>query len=216
MTVSSQTAGSGATSADYKFSLDTTTANSLSKSANQQAASLEETAAAVEEIASNIKNSSSGQNDNETGKGWVSKNKYFASFGENTIISNGVKTWVVIKEEGSIYESDADNGDDALSPARIMSIWEKGFKNYYSKETNLNGKMVDEIKLIPSTPSTSDYHTILLYISKDSELKRAIMKGNDGTIMTYSLNKMLANPQIDESKFKLDTKKYPGYPVIRD
>lgn len=168
------------------------------------------------EFTANIKNSSSGQNDNETGKGWVSKNKYFASFGENTIISNGVKTWIVIKEEGSIYESDADNGDDALSPARIMSIWEKGFKNYYSKETNLNGKMVDEIKLIPSSPSTSDYHTILLYISKDSELKRAIMKGNDGTIMTYSLNKMLANPQIDESKFKLDTKKYPGYPVIRD
>ena len=59
------------------------------------------------EFSANIKNADSGQNDNETGKGWVKGNKFYASYGENTIISNGVKTWTVVKEEKSVYESDA-------------------------------------------------------------------------------------------------------------
>ena len=168
------------------------------------------------EFAASIKNSSTGENEKETGKGWVQKNKYFASFGENTIISNGIKTWVVVKEDGSIYESDADSGEDDLSPSNIMSIWEKGFKNFYSKETKINGSTVDEIKLIPVSPKNSNYHTVFLYVSKNTDLKRAIMKGNDGTVTTYSLNKMVSNPKIDASKFTLDRKRYPGYPVFKD
>ena len=168
------------------------------------------------EFSASIKNTSSGQNENEIGKGWVKGKKYFASFGENTVISNGIKTWMVVKEEGSIYESDASNGDDALSPKRILSIWENGFKNSYSKETTLNGQAVHEIKLNPTAPAKSDYHTIFLYISKKNELKRAILKGNDGTVMTYTLNKLTANPSIDDNKFLLERNKYPGYPVIRD
>ena len=168
------------------------------------------------EFSASIKNTSSGQNENEIGKGWVKGRKYFASFGETTVISNGIKTWMVIKDEGSIYESDANNGEDALSPKKILSIWENGFKNSYSKETSLNGQAVHEIKLNPTAPDKSDYHTILLYISKSNELKRAVMKGNDGTVMTYTLNKLMANPSIDDSKFLLERSKYPGYPVIKD
>ena len=37
------------------------------------------------EFSANIKNTKSGQNENETGKGWVKGNKYYASFGENPL-----------------------------------------------------------------------------------------------------------------------------------
>lgn len=164
------------------------------------------------EFTANIKNSSTATDINNTGKGWVEKNKYYASFGENTIISNGVKTWMVVKEDASIYESDADDSDDDLSPSKIMSIWEKGFKNYYSKEIN----NLHEIKLVPVNPSNSDYHTVLLHVSKDYMLKKAILKSVDGTKITYVMNKLDENPKIDRSKFVLDKSKYPGYPVFKD
>lgn len=41
------------------------------------------------EFSANIKNSATGTDENETGKGWVKGDKYYASFGDNTIISNG-------------------------------------------------------------------------------------------------------------------------------
>lgn len=170
------------------------------------------------EFSANVKNSDSGQNDNETGKGWVKGNKFYASYGENTIISNGVKTWTVIKEEKSVYESDASEDDEeSMNPKRLMTIWETGFKNKFDKEDKLGGETVSVISLFPKNPSKSDFHTIVLYIGKaDNELKKATMKSKDGTTMTYSLTKFTSNPDVDDSKFVFDKKKYPGYPVIKD
>jgi outer membrane lipoprotein-sorting protein len=170
------------------------------------------------EFSANIKNADSGQNENETGKGWVKGNKFYASYGENTIISNGVKTWTVIKEEKSVYESDASEDDEeSMNPKKLMTIWETGFKNKFDKEDKLAGETVSVISLFPKNPSKSDFHTIVLYIGKaDNELKKATMKAKDGTTMTYSLTKFTSNPDVDDAKFVFDKKKYPGYPVIKD
>jgi len=169
------------------------------------------------EFSASIKNSETGTNENETGKGWVKGNKFSASYGENTIISNGMKTWTIVKEEKSVYESDANDDDDGINPKKLMTIWESGFKNKYMKEDKLGNESVHVIDLYPKNPSKAEYHTIVLYVSKgDGELKKAIMKGKDGTVMTYSLTKFQENPDIDENKFVFDKKKYPGYPVIKD
>jgi len=170
------------------------------------------------EFSANVKNADSGQNENETGKGWVKGNKFYASYGENTIISNGIKTWTVIKEEKSVYESDASEDDEeSMNPKKLMTIWETGFKNKFDKEEKLGGETVSVISLFPKNPSKSDFHTIVLYIGKsDNELKKATMKAKDGTTMTYSLTKFTSNPDVDDAKFVFDKKKYPGYPVIKD
>ena len=170
------------------------------------------------EFSANIKNADSGQNDNETGKGWVKGNKFYASYGENTIISNGVKTWTVVKEEKSVYESDASEDDEeSMNPKKLMTIWETGFKNKFDKEDKLGGETVSVISLFPKNPSKSDFHTIILYIAKsDNELKKATMKAKDGTTMTYTLSKFTSNLDVDDAKFVFDKKKYPGYPVIKD
>lgn len=170
------------------------------------------------EFSAKIKNVSTGTDETATGKGWVQGDKYYASFGDNTIISNGVKTWTVVKEEKTVYESDADDDDDeSINPKKLMTIWESGFKNKYGKETTMNGEAVHVIYLYPKSPGTVDYHTVILYISKSSnELKKVIMKMKDATIMTYKLTKFTSNPTIDDSKFIFDEKKYPGYTVVRD
>jgi outer membrane lipoprotein-sorting protein len=170
------------------------------------------------EFSASIKNTSSGVNETEIGKGWVKGSKFYASYGDNTIISNGTKTWTVVKEEKSVYESDASSDDDeSINPKKLMTIWETGFKNKYEKEETLNNEKVHVIYLYPKNPKKVDYHTIILYISKDDlELKKAIMKSKDATTMTYSLTKFTANASVEDSKFVFDSKKYPGYTVIKD
>ncbi|MDP4797403.1 MAG: outer membrane lipoprotein carrier protein LolA [Crocinitomicaceae bacterium] len=170
------------------------------------------------EFTANIKNTSNGTNESETGKGWVKGNKFYASYGDNTIISNGVKTWTIVKEEKSVYETDASEDDEeTMNPKKLMTIWESGFKNKYEKEDKLNNEAVHVINLYPKVPAKVDYHTITLYISKTSnELKKAVMKTKDGTTMTYSLTKFTSNPTVEDSKFVFDIKKYPGYTLIKD
>jgi outer membrane lipoprotein-sorting protein len=170
------------------------------------------------EFTANIKNATNGSNESETGKGWVKGDKFYASYGDNTIISNGIKSWTIVKEEKSVYETDANEaGDEGMNPKKLMTIWESGFKNKYEKEDKLNNEVVHMIYLYPKNPAKVDYHTIILYISKTSnELKKAIMKAKDGTVMTYTLTKFQSNPTIEDTKFVFDIKKYPGYTLIKD
>lgn len=169
------------------------------------------------EFNANIKNASTGVNESEKGKGWVKGNKYFATYGEITLLSNGLKTWTVINEEKSVYESDASDDEESMNPKKLMTIWENGFKNKYEKASTFNGENVHIIKLYPTNPDNADYHTILLYVStKSSELKKAVMKTNDGTTMTYHLTKFVSNKDIADSKFAFNKAQYPGFAVIRD
>ena len=169
------------------------------------------------EFSAVIKNTASGQNDNQIGKGWVKGDKYFATFGENSIICNGIKTWSISKEDKSVYEAENDASDESLSPKKLMTLWEKGFKNKYEKESKLNAEIVHVINLYPKNVAQSDYLSISLYISKTkNELKKATMKLKDGTNMTYSVSKLTVNLAIEDAKFIFDKKKYPGYSVIKD
>jgi outer membrane lipoprotein-sorting protein len=170
------------------------------------------------EFSANIKNSVTGTDDTETGKGWVKGDKFYASYGQNTIISNGVKTWTIVKEEKSVYEMDAEDDDEeSINPKKLMTIWETGFKNNYKRESELNGEPIHIIYLYPKNPGEVEYHTIYLYISKsNNELKKVYIKMKDGTQFIYRLTKFDFEPEVSDSKFVFDAKKYPGYTVIRD
>ena len=169
------------------------------------------------EFSALIKNATSGQNDNEIGKGWVKGDKYFANYNDNTIISNGLTTWSIVKEDKSVYEADSDDSEESLNPKKLMTIWENDFKNKYTKEGKLNNELVHVINLTPKQIDKSDYSSIVLYISKSkNELKKVIMKLKDNTTMTFSLTKLTVNLAIDDTKFIFDKKKYPGFSVIKD
>lgn len=170
------------------------------------------------EFSAAIKNSTNGTNSNLSGKGWVKGDKYCATYGETTLISNGLKTWSIVKEEKTVYETDASaNDEESINPKKLMTIWDSGFKSKYDKEETLNGEKVHVIYLYPKNPKKANYHTIIIYISKeDNELKKAIMKSNDGTVSTFTMTKFTSNPAVEDSKFVFDKSKYPGYTVVRD
>ncbi|MFN5444077.1 MAG: LolA family protein, partial [Crocinitomicaceae bacterium] len=140
------------------------------------------------EFSASIKNQSTGTNQSEIGKGWVKGNKYCATYGDNTVISNGIKSWTVVKEDKAIYQADVNDKEaDGINPKKLMTIWETGFKNKYDHEEAFNGEKVHIIQLFPKDPKKVDYHTIIIYIAKDNlELKKAVMKSKDGSVMTYT------------------------------
>lgn len=170
------------------------------------------------EFSENTYNKDAGVNVNMFGKGWVKDNKYYASLGDNTIISNGLKTWTVVKEEKTTYTADAEEDDDELmNPKKLMTIWEDGFKNKYAKEETLSGETVHKIYLYPKNPRSVDFTQIVIYVSKTkNELKKVIIKMKDATRKTYRLKKFTANPTVSDSKFVYNKAKFPGYTIIED
>lgn len=170
------------------------------------------------EFTMNVKNPATGENSNQKGFGYVKGDKYFASLGQNTLVSNAVKNWTIVKEEKVTYQSDVDlNDEEAMHPKKLMTIWENGFKSKYNKITKLDNKNVHQIDLFPVNPGKVNYHTITLYVDSDSnELYQAIMKTKDGSTMTYTINTFDKNKSVQDSKFVYNPQNYPGYQLIRD
>ncbi|MCO5258930.1 MAG: outer membrane lipoprotein carrier protein LolA [Crocinitomicaceae bacterium] len=168
------------------------------------------------EFSASIKNAG-GATENNIGKGWAKADKYYATYGEMTRVSNGKKIWTIIKEEKSIYVSDEDDKETSINPKRMMTLWDKDYKSKYDKEYKLGNDAVHVINLYPKNVKSSEYHTIIVYIGKtDNELKKAILKGKDGTTMTYTITKLEFNADAPDSKFTFDKTKFPGYQIIED
>lgn len=166
------------------------------------------------EFSSAVKKGSS--NTTTTGKGWVKGEMFSTTYGENTIISNGKKTWTILKKDKTVNETAVEDDEESLSPKKLMTMWESGFKNKYEKEETLNGVKVHVITLTPTNTKKSNYTTITLYITKDSnELKKAVMKAKDSSVTTYSITKFTSNPTVEDSKFVYDSSKYPGYKLVK-
>lgn len=165
-----------------------------------------------------VKNATTGEDSKQKGTGYVKDDKYYATLGQNILISNAQKNWTVVKEEKVTYQSDASEEDEeSINPKKLMTIWETGFKNKYNKQETLNGEKVHVINLFPTNPGEVSYHTIILYIGVDSnQLKKAIMKTKDGSTMTYSIEKFEKNKDIPDSKFVYNPQKFPGFKLIRD
>ncbi|RYM33020.1 outer membrane lipoprotein carrier protein LolA [Brumimicrobium glaciale] len=170
------------------------------------------------EFTMNVKNPATGEDSNQKGIGYVKGNKYYASLGQNTLVSNAVKNWTIVKEEKVTYQSDVDlDNDESMNPKKLMTIWEEGFKNKYDQETTMNGKKVHQISLYPLKPSEVNYHTIVLYVeASNNQLLKAIMKTKDGSTMTYSIDVFEKNKSVPDSKFVYNPQNFPGYQLIRD
>lgn len=165
------------------------------------------------EFKATIKNVDTGINENASGKGWVQGDKFHTIYGDNTIISNGVKIWVVSKEDAAVYISSvSDDDDESLNPKKLMSIWETGFKSKYIKEEGGN----HIIHLFPKDPGNSEYHTIILKVSTSKDLKSVEVKMKDGTKMVYELLKFDGNIEIPANKFVYDKRNFPGYQEVEN
>jgi outer membrane lipoprotein-sorting protein len=165
------------------------------------------------EFKSTVKNSDAGINEVMEGKGWVKGDKFFANLGKNTIISNGIKNWVISSEDKTVYISAVDDSEESINPKKLMTIWEKDVKSKYIKEE----KGMHIIHLYPTNPSKKDFHTIVLKISvAGKDLKHIEVRMKDSTRMFYDITKLTPNVEVLDTKFVYNKKEYPGYEEIED
>ncbi|HEX4888405.1 MAG TPA: outer membrane lipoprotein carrier protein LolA [Luteibaculaceae bacterium] len=153
-----------------------------------------------------------------TQKGSVSikGQKYKLALDEYMILNNGATAWTYSKETNEVQiESAAEVSKNGLNPNEIFTIWEKGFKYKYEKETTLNGVKCDIIKLFPKDTKGKNYHTIVLTINKGKmQVQQVDVLGKSGEIYSYVVTKFAPNVALTEAEFNFDKTKYPGVDVI--
>ena len=157
-------------------------------------------------------NKAEGTNESQSGKIELKGDKYILTISGQDVISDGSSMWTILKESKEVQINEIDEEDeDAISPNKIFTLYEEGFKYKYVKED----KGMHIINLYPKAAADKAYHRIVLYINKaKNEISKVKVYGKDGTTTTYSIKSFTPNSTIPDTKFSFNKTKFPGYEII--
>lgn len=142
-------------------------------------------------------------------------NKYKIILKGQELISDGKNQWTYLKADKEVQLSEVDQSSDGLNPAKIFTIYEKGFKSLYTNDTKAaNGRMVHNIDLSP-TDAKRTFFKVRLQIDKlNKQITSAVIFDKNGNKYTYAIKTFTPNIKVPESTFAFDAKKYPGVEVV--
>lgn len=140
--------------------------------------------------------------------------KYKVTMTERDLISDGKVQWTYLKNDDEVQVNVADNSEDALNPANVFTIFEKGFKYIYNGERKSGTKVYQMIDLSP-VDTKKPYFKIRLSIDKTAkQLANVVIFDKNSSIYTYTINAFTPNAKVPESTFTFNAKNYPGVEIV--
>ena len=141
-------------------------------------------------------------------------NKYKVILKGQELISDGKNQWTYLKADKEVQLSEVDNSSDALNPAKIFTIYEKGFKSVYTNDTKLNGKTLHNIDLTPIDSKRSFFKVRLQIEKLTKQITNAVIFDKNGNKYTYTIKTFTPNVKVPEPTFAFDSKLYPGVELV--
>jgi outer membrane lipoprotein-sorting protein len=131
------------------------------------------------------------------------------------ITCDGKTIWTYMTNSNEVTIADLDEStDELMDPAKIFTIYEKGFNYKFLSETVDAGVPVYNIELTPQKPS-GDIQKIKLMIDKQKMLIHgAVMNGKDGNIINVIVTQLKTDGVYADSDFVFDSKKIKGIEVV--
>jgi len=154
-------------------------------------------------------------NDAHNGSIKVKGNKYKVSLMNVDSYFDGKTLYTYLKDADEVNISTPDVNDEGmLNPAKIFTMYEKGFKYNFIGEKTEAGKTLYEIDLFPENRD-KPFSRIKLLIWKDNlQLYTLKQVGKDGNNYTIKVKKMDTNQPFTDSDFVFNTAANPNVDVI--
>ena len=151
-------------------------------------------------------------NQNSKGNVTLSGSQYLLNFMGVTKLSDGKKIYTISTEDEEISIANiGGSDDDADTPAKMLTFFNKGFKYAWDISQNVSGKKIQYVKLIPIS-SKDDRKQILVGVdTKTNQIYNTITQSKNGTKVTLSVNTFKINQTLPKNQFTFAASKYPNY-----
>ncbi len=148
-------------------------------------------------------------NESQSGKIYLQGDAFKLELDAQTITSDGETVWIHLIDEEEVTISEEDEDENEISPTKIFTIYEKGYKYQFVKEDSKNY----HINLFPE--ESGAFTKIELYIDKlKMEISSFVMFDKQGSFYSYIINSLTTNKKFDSSFFQFDVSKYPDVEVV--
>ncbi|TWR25833.1 outer membrane lipoprotein carrier protein LolA [Mucilaginibacter pallidiroseus] len=130
------------------------------------------------------------------------------------IISDGKSQWTFLKDANEVQVADADNSEEAFNPAKLFTIYEKGYKYLYTGTQKISGKVYQVVDLSPENEKSSYFKVRLMVDKVKNQLYSAQIFDRNGSKYTYTLRTFTPNYKATDATFAFNKKSYPGVEVV--
>ena len=114
-------------------------------------------------------------------------------------------------EDNECYIDLLEDLDNTLNPSEIFTLWKEGFKFKYMNKATVNNQTIHKIKMFPSHPDKSTFHTIIMDVNESLKLiTEASVKTKDGVTIKTIISKLTSNPKINTNQFSWDSDSHPN------
>ncbi|WP_297516092.1 outer membrane lipoprotein carrier protein LolA [Flavobacterium sp.] len=154
------------------------------------------------------------ENINQESKGNVTLqgNKYVLNFMGATKIFDGKKTYTIVPEDEEITISSVNDADEkAITPNKMLTFFNRGYKYVWDIQQNINGRKIQLIKLIPTNTKDQRKEILLGIDTQTKTIYNLIEVGKNGTRTTLTVNSFKTNQPLSKNQFTFVAGKYPNY-----
>jgi outer membrane lipoprotein-sorting protein len=130
------------------------------------------------------------------------------------IISDGKSQWTYLKDANEVQLAAADNSDEAFNPAKIFTMYEKGYKYIYTGLQKAGGKTYQAIDLTPEDEKASFFKVRLMVDKVKNQLYSAMIFDKNGSHYTYTLKTFAPVAGLTDAAFTYDKKAHPGAELV--
>ena len=158
-----------------------------------------------------LENQSQKIKESQKGTLILAKEKFKLIMNNQIIINDGETQWIYLSDVNEVQIIEHDPDDQMMSPNKIFTIYEEGYKYKYIGQQKTGDEVTHNIDLFPE--ESLDFMKINLTI-KDAknELERIIIYDKHGGSYTYIIQKLQSNIKVSEFIFNEDD--FPSVEII--
>jgi len=157
----------------------------------------------------NFVNLSQDINEAQKGNIKIHKNKFRLNLNQQLIISDDSTQWIFLKESNELQIMEYDSEDDMLSPNKLFTIYEKGYKSNYVETTESN----HVIDLFPI--ESNEFKNIQIQVDINKiQLKKIILFDKNGGSFSYVITRFETNNDLASELFKFNVEDYNDIEII--
>ena len=163
----------------------------------------------------------SKENINQESKGNVSiesvaSGKYNLNLMGITKIFDGKKVYTIVPDDEEISISKFDENDkDAITPSKMLTFFNSGFKYSWDILQNVKGRKIQYIKLTPISSKDQRKEILMGIDVQTKNIYNIIETGKNGTKTTLTVNSFKTNQPLSKNHFTFTESKYPNYYINR-
>ncbi|WP_309508846.1 LolA family protein [Flavobacterium litorale] len=133
-----------------------------------------------------------------------------------TRIYDGSKVYNIVPEDEEISISTFDDqNSDELTPAKMFSFFNVGYKYIWDISQNIKGRKIQYIKLKPLDKNNGTKEVLIGIDLQTKHIYNLLKIDKDGTKTTFTINSFKTNQPLSKNHFTFTESKYPNYYINR-